>query len=1238
MKIKPKPKPKPKTRAGRKSIRRVVNDESALASSTVAAQKEEQDRLTRLAARKANKAGAGRAAAPPVEPPAEAPVAPPTLHTLNSSDDGDASNRSLIAPPRARNASARQRAVATSDKETGRSARPKPKTRARAMTPVDHSDSEEQASDFVKTASKTKPRTVLDISDSDEFDASVNNDSAEDPSEESEYSGSGDPTSSGSGDPTSSSDYDDEEEGCSAWDDAEWAWECALCNEQFFDEGTAFTSSDDDDGEVAAPPPPPDSRRRRAPPPPVPTIKKKPAGQVYRQTINIDRTDDEVEIKVPVCLATKLRPHQLDGIRFLWENTVEAIDQYESSQDGGFGCILGHAMGLGKTIQVITFLYAFLRHTSATRALIVVPVNVVENWNREFVKWLPQKHRPRVTAVSDRGKRTDAVEMWYVRGGVLLIGYETFRSTVLSKSTAAATKVMIGRLLDPHICVCDEGHRIKNSKSGISHALSQLKTKRRICLTGSPLQNNLLEYWCMVDFIRPDLLGTKAEFSNRFANPIKNGACINSTAADNKLTRFRSHVLHKIIKNFVHRRTHSIFLKALPKKREYVIQCTLSPVQASVYTHYVEASRGKTASGLTGHGVIGSYAFLAKIWNHPDVLRKTVLNALQNFISDPARGQTDPAIKVKLGQLAALLESVFDPDTGVFKSAEDALKFSQICEAQGVTQLPPKANMVLSGESKTEDEETKIKPVHLAAARHLLVASYEPCDVNHSSKFKVLFSILESAFEQKDKVVVFSQSIATLDSLEEFLNNGFFRKSKWRRDRQYFRLDGQTPVKSRQNMIAQFNRSGSSMRLFLVSTRAGGIGINLIGANRVVVLDSSWNPSHDLQAVCRVFRYGQKKETFMYRLVASGTMEAKIYDRQILKTSLANRVVDEMQQKRVLDLEELAKLMCYQPAKTKPNQGELLGCAAAAEDKVVTALIMKCHAMIDAVPMPHDCFLEDDATANMTESEMAEAQKDYAGFLKAEKGMLETTKSKAPVATVIYSTSQLPKDWFEAVDNKTGKHYYFNSITKQSSWTKPAVPAVADDPARAMERQARLEFQRQAKELHAQANANLDSGPVDYAKQRAELLAHQRNMVNTEAANSFKGKVKKGGSSQQTAEESSQQASQQQELLARAQQQVAQQAQHQQQYMTQNGDGSTGYQSQQSQQQQYMQQQYQYQYQYMQQMAAMSSSNADGHPSMGAAGVDMHKQDTANDTTQSSGEAKGASSNADGATTLFESK
>ena len=149
-----------------------------------------------------------------------------------------------------------------------------------------------------------------------------------------------------------------------------------------------------------------------------------------------------------------------------------------------------------------------------------------------------------------------------------------------------------------------------------SLALKQIKSKRRIVLTGYPLQNNLLEYWCMVDFVRPSYLGTKTEFSNMFERPIQNGQCIDSTPQDCKLMRYRAHVLHSLLKGFVQRRSHSVLQKCLPDKTEHVLLIRLTPFQRKLYTVFMdEVVRSKKVPNP-----LKAFAVCCKIWNHPDVL------------------------------------------------------------------------------------------------------------------------------------------------------------------------------------------------------------------------------------------------------------------------------------------------------------------------------------------------------------------------------------------------------------------------------------------------------------------------------------------------------------------------------------------------------------------------------------------------------------------------------------------
>ncbi|GFS30187.1 P-loop containing nucleoside triphosphate hydrolases superfamily protein [Actinidia rufa] len=185
-------------------------------------------------------------------------------------------------------------------------------------------------------------------------------------------------------------------------------------------------------------------------------------------------------------------------------------------------------------------------------------------------------------------------------------------------------------------------------------------------------------------------------------------------------------------------------------------------------------------------------------------------------------------------------------------------------------------------------------------------------EVANGGKMVLLLDILTMSSDAGDKALVFSQSLSTLDLIEHFLSK-LPRQGKkgkcWRKGKDWYRLDGRTLAAERQRLVERFNEpSNKRVKCTLISTRAGSLGINLHAANRVVIVDGSWNPTYDLQAIYRVWRYGQTKPVFAYRLMAHGTMEEKIYKRQVTKEGLAARVVDRQQVHRTISKEEMLHL------------------------------------------------------------------------------------------------------------------------------------------------------------------------------------------------------------------------------------------------------------------------------------------------------------------------------------------
>ncbi|KAL5707173.1 DNA helicase [Ranunculus cassubicifolius] len=675
--------------------------------------------------------------------------------------------------------------------------------------------------------------------------------------------------------------------------------------------------------------------------------------------VNVVREKEEEAVRIPASISAKLKPHQIAGIRFMWENIIQCIQKVKSG-DRGLGCILAHNMGLGKTFQVITFLYTAMRcvDLGLKSALIVTPVNVLHNWRHEFMKWKPMEQKAlRIYMLDDvsREKRLDLLKKWKVKGGVFLIGYTNFRNLSLGKyvkdkhiSQEFCTVLQDG----PDILVCDEAHMIKNTKADVTQALKQVKCQRRIALTGSPLQNNLMEYYCMVDFVREGFLGSSHEFRNRFQNPIENGQHANSTSNDVRVMNHRSHILYQQLKGFVQRMDMNVVKMDLPPKTVYVIAVKLSPLQRKLYRGFLD-EHGFTKGKVSGEKnevkrcFFAGYQALAQIWNHPAVL-----------------------------QLA--------------KEQKDKQRREDAVENFLVDDISSDDNM----EPQNEKQEAKIDLtkkidnnlfLHKDWWKNLLKEeTYKEAD--YGGKMVLLLDILTMSSAVGDKVLVFSQSLLTLDLIERYLsklprhgNPGKF----WKEGKDWYRLDGSTAGSERQKLVEKFNESTNTrVKCTLISTKAGSLGINLHAANRVIIVDGSWNPTHDLQAIYRVWRYGQVKPVFAYRLMAHGTMEEKIYKRQVTKEGLAARVVDKQQVYRTMSKEEMLHLFDFGdddnldatlPEFEQPRAGSLfsqkLSLETSSSDKVMESLLNNHHPRWIVNYHEHETLLQENEEEKLTKEE-----------------------------------------------------------------------------------------------------------------------------------------------------------------------------------------------------------------------------------------------------------------------------
>ena len=536
--------------------------------------------------------------------------------------------------------------------------------------------------------------------------------------------------------------------------------------------------------------------------------------------------------KVPVVidprLAKVLRPHQVEGVKFLYKCVTGMIDQKAN------GCIMADEMGLGKTLQCITLMWTLLKQSpeagksTIQKCVIACPSSLVRNWANELVKWLGTDA---VTPFAVDGKAskeelTTQLKQWSIASGrsvvrpVLIVSYETLRLNVETLSNTH-----IGLLL------CDEGHRLKNGESQTFTALNGLNVDRRVILSGTPIQNDLMEYFSLLNFANPNLLGTRTEFRKQYELPILRGRDAAGTEADQQKGNERLAELLALVNKFIIRRTNDILSKYLPVKYEHVVFCNLAPFQLDLYNHFIQSPEIKSLLRGKGSQPLKAIGMLKKLCNHPDLLN----------LPDDLPGCEQ-----------------FFPDDYVPKDA------------------------------RGRDRDVKTW---------------------YSGKMQVLDRMLARIRQDtNDKIVLISNYTQTLDIFDKLC-----------RHRGYgcLRLDGTMNVNKRQKLVDKFNDPEGEEFVFLLSSKAGGCGLNLIGANRLVLFDPDWNPAADQQALARVWRDGQKKDCFVYRFIATGSIEEKIFQRQSHKQSLSSCVVDSAEDvERHFTLDSLKELFQYKPGTT----------------------------------------------------------------------------------------------------------------------------------------------------------------------------------------------------------------------------------------------------------------------------------------------------------------------------------
>ncbi|KAM4709791.1 SWI/SNF-related matrix-associated actin-dependent regulator of chromatin subfamily A containing DEAD/H box 1 isoform 1-T2 [Discoglossus pictus] len=466
--------------------------------------------------------------------------------------------------------------------------------------------------------------------------------------------------------------------------------------------------------------------------------------------------------------------------------------------------ILADEMGLGKTVQAIAFLSHLYVTGDTGPHLVVVPASTLDNWIREFNLWCPDMNVLLYYGSQDERKhlRYDIFNK-AIEFSVIVTTYNCAISSAEDRSLFRKIKL--------NFAVFDEGHMLKNMSSIRYQQLMTLNAKNRLLLTGTPVQNNLLELMSLLNFVMPHMFSSStSEIKRMFSSKAK------STDEQSKFEKDRIAHAKQIMRPFILRRVKSEVLKQLPPKQDHIKFCPMSKKQEQLYNDMMQKIKRSIEGTEKNTELCNVMMHLRKMANHPLLHR-------QYYTAEKLRNMAELMLKEPTHREA-------NPDL-IFEDMEVMTDFElhRLC-----------------------GEFTSIS--HFRLEKELIL---------DSGKFEALAEMLSDLKKKGDRVVLFSQFTMMLDIIEVFLKHHQHR---------YLRLDGKTQISERIHLIDEYN-TNMDIFIFLLSTRAGGLGINLTSANNVILHDIDCNPYNDKQAEDRCHRVGQTKEVNVMRLIGKGTIE-----------------------------------------------------------------------------------------------------------------------------------------------------------------------------------------------------------------------------------------------------------------------------------------------------------------------------------------------------------------------------